>query len=137
VAAAIHVNADDLNEEALQIRTGFAIRRRGVEIKIITGQFEREPDQTLINTIARAHLWMAEARKGVPLAAIGRRHGWTDAPIRQRIRLAFLSPKITAAILEGRQPPELSLQYLLTHPIPLGWKAQEKALGFTPANFKK
>jgi DNA invertase Pin-like site-specific DNA recombinase len=136
LAKAIDVNADDLNDEALQIRTGFAIRRRGVEIKIITGQFEREPDQTLINTIARAHLWMAEARKGVPLATIGRRHGWTDAPIRQRIRLAFLSPKITTAILDGRQPPELSLQYLLTHPIPLGWKSQEKALGFTPANFQ-
>jgi DNA invertase Pin-like site-specific DNA recombinase len=137
LAEAIDVSADDLNDGALQIKTGFAIRRRGVEMKIITGQFEREPDQTLINTIARAHLWMEEARKGIPLVAIGRRHGWTGAPIRQRIRVAFLSPKITAAILDGRQPPELSLQYLLTHPIPLGWKAQEKALGFTPANFKK
>ena len=137
LAKAIDVSPDALNEEALQIRSGFAVRRRGVEVKIITGQFEREPDQTLINTIARAHQWLAEVRKGVSLAAIGRRHGWTDSPVRLRIRLAFLSPKITAAILDGRQPPELSVQYLLAHPIPLGWKAQEKSLGFTPANFRK
>ncbi|MEN0653993.1 MULTISPECIES: recombinase family protein [Hyphobacterium] len=137
LAKAIDVSPDALNEEALQIRSGFAVRRRGVEFKIITGQFEREPDQTLIKTIARAHQWLAEVRKGVSLAAIGRRHGWTDSPVRLRIRLAFLSPKITAAILDGRQPPELSVQYLLAHPIPLGWKAQDMALGFTPANFRK
>lgn len=137
LASAINASPDEINEDALNITSGFAIKRRGVEIKIITGQFERAPDQYLINAIARAYQWLEEARKGVPLAAIGRRRGWTDAPVRQRIRLAFLSPKITAAILEGRQPPELSLQDLLTHPIPLGWKAQEKALGFTPKNFRK
>ena len=60
----------------------------------------------------------------------GSRHGWTDSPIRQRIRLAFLSRDITAAILDGRQPPELTLQHLLPHPIPPDWEAQARVLGF-------
>jgi site-specific DNA recombinase len=103
-------------------------------VKIVTGQFEGAPDHTLINAIAKAHQWLAEARKGVSLAAIGRRYGWTDSPVRQRIRLAFLSPQITTAILEGRQPPELSLQHLLTRPIPLDWDRQAKTLGFAQSD---
>jgi site-specific DNA recombinase len=54
--------------------------------------------------------------------------------VRQRIRLAFLSPQITTAILEGRQPPELSLQHLLTRPIPLDWDRQAKTLGFAQSD---
>lgn len=50
---------------------------------------DKRTDKTLIRAIAKAHQWLGEARKGVPLAAIGRRYGWTDSPIRQRIRLAF------------------------------------------------
>ena len=65
------------------------------------------------------------------MGAIGRRHGWTNSPIKQRVRLALLSPAITAAILEGRQPPELTLHKLLQTPIPLDWDRQVAVLGFT------
>ncbi|MBR9826592.1 MAG: recombinase family protein [Alphaproteobacteria bacterium] len=135
IADALDLSPDGLADDQLAIETGFELRRRGVEVKIVTGQFERAPDQTLINAIARAHQWLAEARRGVSLAAIGRRHGWTDSPVRQRIRLAFLSPDITRAILEGRQPPELTLQFLLTNPVPLDWDAQAQALGFADQKF--
>ncbi|MFS2319141.1 recombinase family protein [Maricaulis sp. D1M11] len=135
VAEMLALSPDGLADDQLATETGFELRRRGVEVKIITGQFERAPDQTLINAIARAHQWLAEARQGVSLAAIGRRHGWTDSPVRQRIRLAFLSPEITRAILEGRQPPELTLQFLLTNPVPLDWDAQAQALGFADQKF--
>ena len=131
LAGMLDLEPHTLSEAALCIETGFALRRRGVEVRIVTGAVEQAPDKTLIKTIARAHQWLAEARSGVALAAIGRRHGWTDSPVRQRIRLAFLSPAITAAILDGRQPPDLTLQYLLTAPIPLDWDRQVEALGFT------
>jgi len=73
---------------------------------------------------------MSEVRNGISAAAIGRRHGWTDAPVRQRLKLALLSPKITRAILQGKQPVELSLKKLLTTAIPYDWDAQWQALGF-------
>ncbi|WP_297730288.1 recombinase family protein [uncultured Maricaulis sp.] len=130
MARALGIAPDSIDPDKLRIETGFELRRRGVEIKIITGQFERAPDQTLINAIAKARQWMSETRRGISLAAIGRRYGWTDSPVRQRIRLAFLSPEITTAILDGRQPPELTLQYLLTHPIALDWHEQARTLGF-------
>ena len=134
LATQLDIMPGALDADALRIETSFELRRRGVEVKLVTGQFEGAPDHTLINAIAKAHQWMAEARKGVSLAAIGRRYGWTDSPVRQRIRLAFLSPQITTAILEGRQPPELSLQHLLTRPIPLDWERQAETLGFARSN---
>ncbi len=40
------------------------------------------------------------------------------------IRLAFLNPHVTKAILEGRQRPDLRLADLLTTDIPLEWAKQ-------------
>ena len=48
------------------------------------------------------------------------------------IRLAFLAPAIVERIAEGRQPPELTAQFLSTGrgDLPLSWSAQEQLLGF-------
>jgi site-specific DNA recombinase len=44
--------------------------------------------------------------------------------------LAFLSPKIVKAIVEGRQPVELSIVSLARRiDVPLLWTAQEQVLG--------
>ena len=45
------------------------------------------------------------------------------------IPLAFLAPDITTAILEGRQPIDLTLDRLLSlMPLPLDWDAQRQLL---------
>lgn len=46
--------------------------------------------------------------------------------IRTRIPLAFLAPKLQAAILEGRQPVHLSVAQLLRDDIPMGWNEQAR-----------
>jgi site-specific DNA recombinase len=47
------------------------------------------------------------------------------------LRLAYLAPDITAAILEGRQPEWLTATVLIEHPdLPLSWPEQRAALGF-------
>jgi hypothetical protein len=66
------------------------------------------------------------------MAAIGRRYGWTNGMVRRRIRFALLSPEITNAILEGRQPAHLTIETIRNCDLPLGWAAQEQLLGFTP-----
>ena len=45
--------------------------------------------------------------------------------------LVFLAPDIQQAILEGRQPPALTLDSLLKKSIPTGWREQRRALGFS------
>jgi len=44
-------------------------------------------------------------------------------------RFAFLAPDITEAILEGRQPPSLTVERL-RDPIPYDWDEQRRLLGF-------
>jgi hypothetical protein len=49
----------------------------------------------------------------------------------QILRLAYLAPDITTAILDGRQPPGLTATVLIEHPaLPLSWQEQRTVLGF-------
>jgi site-specific DNA recombinase len=44
--------------------------------------------------------------------------------------LAFLAPDIQAQILEGRHPPGLTLEGVLSKGVPLSWEDQRMAFGF-------
>lgn len=61
---------------------------------------------------------------------IARRESVPCAFIRTRSQLAFLSPKIQAAILDGTQPPELTLKRLVSVTHPVDWTEQERQFGF-------
>jgi DNA invertase Pin-like site-specific DNA recombinase len=68
-------------------------------------------NEALIQSIVRAHVWMHSLREGTyesieNLADANRMH---PKVVRQALRLAFLSSEVTSAILEGSQPPSLSL----------------------------
>lgn len=52
-----------------------------------------------------------------------------ESPYERRIlRLAFLAPDIQQAILTGRQPARLNLEYLVKADIPIGWDHQRRQL---------
>jgi hypothetical protein len=46
------------------------------------------------------------------------------------IKLAYLAPSITQAILDGTQSTSLTLADLRKHDIPVGWANQRRAFGF-------
>ena len=46
------------------------------------------------------------------------------------VRLSYLAPDITHAILDGRQPRDLTAEKLLDSRLPLAWHDQRTALGF-------
>jgi site-specific DNA recombinase len=47
------------------------------------------------------------------------------------LRLAYLAPDITSAIIEGRNPRDLTAQKLLARSrLPLAWPDQRRLLGF-------
>jgi len=65
------------------------------------------------------------------LAAIAEHTGLPPAYIRAHLPLGFLSPKIVAAILEGRQPVEVTAKRLMYQiSLPIAWADQERILGF-------
>ena len=47
------------------------------------------------------------------------------------VRLSYLAPDITQAILDGRQPRDFAVEKLLEHSrLPLAWHDQRIVLGF-------
>ncbi len=112
------------------IEAPFELRRRGVEGKIVVGDREPEPDRTLLRTLSQAHAWTADLRSGKPLSEIAAAISHSESYIRTRSQLAFLSPQIQGAILEGRQPTNLTLERIIRKPVPLDWDAQARLYGY-------
>jgi hypothetical protein len=124
------VPPDNLRSDFHHLTAEVRLRRRGVEAKLIIGDRALPPDAVLLRTLDAAHQWTKSLSAGVPLADIAREAGHHDVHIRTRAQLAFLSPKIQRAICDGLQPADLTLKRILTRPVPLDWKQQERFYGF-------
>ncbi len=130
LATALGIAVDDLAPDLVRITATSARKRRGVETRLISGQSEPAPDATLLRLLAKAHRWCRELRQGTRLTEIARRESHSESYIRTRAPLAFLSPKIQAAILAGTHPADLSLERIVRSGIPLDWAEQEARFGF-------
>lgn len=129
LGAALDVPPRDLAPSLLQFEAAFALRRRGAGTRIVTGATIPEPDQSLLRILGQARGWARGHRGGSPPAQLSQASGRSVPYVRERIGLAFLSPKLQAAILKGRQPPDLTLERLLRQDIPLDWDEQHARFG--------
>lgn len=129
MADALAITPEDIAREALVIDAPLALRRRGVETKIISGNYVAAPDPALIRILSAAHGWADDLHGGASLSSIAKKHGLSDAYIRTRLPFAFLAPDLQDAILEGRQPPDLTVAKLLREGIPLDWAEQRHRFG--------
>ena len=77
-------------------------------------QSTQEPDINLVHAIARAHLWLKALSDGTyqSVEELADAAKWNPKVIRKVLRLAFLAPDITEAIIFGSQPKSLSLSEL-------------------------
>ena len=131
LANELGLRPEDINPSALQVQAPFVLRRRGVEGKIIAGDCEPGPDRTMLRALARAHAWTSALRMGKPLSELAATTSHSESYIRTRAQLAFFSPAIQKAILEGRQPPEPTLERIIRKPIPPDWDVQARIYGFS------
>ena len=68
----------------------------------------------------------------MPFAALAKRERVSPSYFTRLVRLSYLAPDITEAILDGRQPRDLTADKLLVHSrLPLGWHEQRTVLGIT------
>ena len=91
------------------------------------------PDPALVGLIARAHYLKEKliSGRGASLREIARRERVESSYFTRIVRLTFLAPDITKAILDGRHPPGLTASCLMRDTrFSLDWKEQRKALGF-------
>src|SRR5262249_8777437 len=69
-----------------------------------------KPDARLIKLLIRAHRFNATLVDGdpMPFSALAKREGVSPSYFTRLVRLSFLAPHITEAILDGRQPRDLT-----------------------------
>jgi site-specific DNA recombinase len=95
-----------------------------------SGTSEVAHNEGLIQSIVRAHVWVQCLLGGAydsveQLAEASHIH---PKVVRLALRLAFLSPEVTSAIMEGRQPSGLSLARI-PKLLPLPWAQHRRLLG--------
>jgi len=125
------------DDESQLLSVPIRLRRAGREITMWidgTNPFATaKPDARLVKLLIRARRFNAALldSKGAPFAALAMRQGVSPSYFTRLVRLSYLAPDITEAILDGRQPRDLTADKLLAHSrLPLGWHEQRSVLGF-------
>jgi site-specific DNA recombinase len=126
----------DASELVLSVQA--SLQRPGKEIAMVIGAdptVARSADPAMMRLILRARVMWAKVQRGevAGLGELATQEGVSGSYASRLIRLAFLAPDILTAIMNGRQPAELSAAGLLQecrHGLPLDWQQQRDALGF-------
>ena len=134
VAAPLPSASDD---ETQILSVPIRLRRTG---RVITMRIDgtdpfatAKPAARLIKLLIRAHRFNTTLVDGdsMPFAALAKREGVSPSYFTRLVRLSYLAPDITQAILDGRQPCDLTADQLLAHSrLPLAWQEQRALLGF-------
>jgi hypothetical protein len=112
------------------------LKRRGTGMKLVI-QDDRgrraTPDPELIDTVAKGRRWFTEIRDGKArsVTELAASHDVDRTDVGRGISLAFLAPDIVEAIVEGRQPIELTAARLRrVRDLPVSWVEQRQILRF-------
>lgn len=115
--------------EPVMIDVPVSLKRRGHELRLVyvrPDDDSRKPDEKLVELVAKGWAAWEQLSKSAGVNDSRRRSHLT-----RLARLRFLAPDIVTAILDGRQPVELTSRSLLRiSDLPLGWDEQRRALGF-------
>jgi DNA invertase Pin-like site-specific DNA recombinase len=127
--------SDEPSDSAFELTVAVAFTRRGAETKLVLPGLAQQNrssrcDPALIKAIARGRAWFEELATGRArsLQVLAKREGISRRYIRRLVGLAFLSPELVEAILQGRQPVELTATRLTEGELPLDWTEQHKLL---------
>ena len=125
------------DEETEILSVPVRLRRAGREIRMVIDGTDpvaaAKPDARLIRLLLRARRYNATLARGegIPFAVLAQQEGVSRSYFTRLVRLSYLAPDITQAILDGRQPPDLTAEKLLEHSrLPLAWHDQRTALSF-------
>jgi hypothetical protein len=127
--------ASEERGSTIELTAAVDFKQRGAETKLVLpGLSQRNQpsrcDPTLLKAIARGRAWFEELATGRArsLGQLAERDGITRRYIRRLVDLAFLSPLLVEAILQGRQPVELTATRLTELDLPLDWSEQHRLL---------
>lgn len=118
--------------ETVTIHVPFRLVKRGGRKEMVLPAdipTQRRPDDALVKALARAFRWksMLDSGNFATIAELAAREGITLSYLTRVLRLTLLAPDIVAAILDGRQGPEVTLARLMES-IPAEWTEQFQSL---------
>ena len=87
-------------------------------------------DRSLVKAVALARDLRWRLEHGKSLNELAHEDRCTRPYVSSLIRLAYLAPDITRAIVNGTQPAQLTLADLMSRDIPLDWAEQRRSFGF-------
>jgi hypothetical protein len=125
VAALIKTEISKLDLELLRIEEPVTLRKRTNGTKLTWVGYKGEPNHALIRAIVTAQAWVEQIKAGQSVSDIMQAQNIPEGMIWKRIRLAFLSPKILRAILDGTSNRDLTIKLLTRHDLPLDWSEQQ------------
>ncbi|KQZ29457.1 hypothetical protein ASD50_01475 [Mesorhizobium sp. Root552] len=129
---------DGQEQQSVTLPIPFTLRRRGFESKLVLeGPYARQkPDDSLIDLLAKAHLLlgMLTDGSGRTIADVANTTRIHVADVSRILPLAFLAPKITDAILRGRQPVDLTVRALARDDLPILWADQRQQFAIQASN---
>jgi site-specific DNA recombinase len=125
-------------KDVFKLTIDASLKRCGGEVRLIVPADSRteapaRPASSLIKAVARAHPWPEKIIRGelTGLRSIAQLTGLDEHYAGRILNCSFLAPDIVEAVLDGRQPADLTVQKLL-RALPLGWAEQRKRLEFPP-----
>jgi site-specific DNA recombinase len=127
---------DNEAKDTMTLTVRARLQRVGREMKMLVENTDdqTEADPALLRIVARAHDIQERLmqKSGLTLHAIASQEQVTPGYVSRLLRLSSLAPDIVAAIVNGKNPPQLTAKKLmrLALEIPVDWTAQRKLLGF-------
>jgi site-specific DNA recombinase len=131
-----HQRSDPASHDAITLRVPARLKRVGREMRMLVegADDQTAADPSLLRVIARAHDFHGRLSQNTDLTVhdIAREERVTAAYIYMLLRLPWLAPDITTAIVNGRQPQQLSAKTLMRKAsrLPANWTEQRTMLGF-------
>jgi site-specific DNA recombinase len=127
---------DRTSDDVVTLTTPAHLKRVGREMRMLVENSDDHTaaDPSLLRIIARAHDIQGRLSQNTQLTVhdIAREEQVTAAYIYTLLRLPWLAPDITTAIVNGRQPQQFNAKVLMRKAsrLPTGWVEQRALLGF-------
>ena len=125
---------DYVGDHIISLEFTARLSRRGREVRLVLSPDAGETvpayqSQALLKAVARAHKWREQIVTGEASGprSISKGTGLDESYVRRILGYAFLAPDIVEAILDGRQPPDLTLEKLRMT-LPMSWVEQRRVL---------
>ena len=122
----------------LTVRVPLTLRKHGGRKQVVLpdggswGAPRPRIDNAMVKAIARAHRWrrLLETGQFASVTELAEAEKINESYLARVLRLTLLAPNIVEAVLDGRQPPDLTLGQLL-RPFLVEWRSQRESLWST------